>query len=232
MKTKTVFTLLLTTSIFIYSCSKKDNGGGITPSASFTLSEVAGNSHAPSTVNFSNTSTYGNTYSWNFGDGSSSSADAPSHKYTTAGNYSITLIASAGGKTSTTTRSITILPAYTKVKVSAISISASSTTETSPFTGFFRILDINGAQLWQSENFSITPSTLPGTATFTSPYTCTSISSAYTIEFRKTGIITSTLQASTPFLPYLYNVGTSSLNSYPTSISGLLQGLGATLQWQ
>jgi PKD repeat protein len=230
MKTKTALTLLLINLIFIYSCSKKDSG--ISPSASFTLSEVGGNSHAPSTVNFTNTSSYATTYSWNFGDGSSSSADAPSHKYTSVGNYTITLIASAGGKSSTTTKSITILPAYTKLKISAISISASSTTETSTFTGFFRILDINGVQLWQSDNYSIMPSTLPGTATFTLPYTCTSLSSAYTLEFRKTGIITNTLLASTPFLPYLYNVGTSSLNSYPTTVSGLLQGLGATLQWQ
>jgi hypothetical protein len=85
MKTKAFFALLLTILVIVYSCSKKDNGGGINPSASFTLSEVAGNSHAPSTANFINTSTNGASYSWSFGDGGSSSVDAPSHKYTAAG---------------------------------------------------------------------------------------------------------------------------------------------------
>lgn len=49
----------------------------------------------PLTVNFVNNSTNAGSYSWNFGDGSpASSAISPSHVYTQAGNYTVSLSAS------------------------------------------------------------------------------------------------------------------------------------------
>ena len=55
------------------------------PDASFTYvtSEL--------TVDFTNTSTGGDAYDWDFGDGGSSSEENPSHTYTTDGSYSVTL---------------------------------------------------------------------------------------------------------------------------------------------
>ncbi|MEZ4937305.1 MAG: M4 family metallopeptidase [Crocinitomicaceae bacterium] len=47
---------------------------------------------APFTVDFSNLSVNGNTFSWNFGDGSPASNDFnPSHTYTSTGVYTVTL---------------------------------------------------------------------------------------------------------------------------------------------
>lgn len=46
----------------------------------------------PAPVIFSNNSTNGNSFFWNFGDGSTSTQLNPSHNYTVAGNYTITLI--------------------------------------------------------------------------------------------------------------------------------------------
>lgn len=49
---------------------------------------------ATTPVSFSNSSTGASTYSWNFGDGSAlSTATSPSHPYTTAGTYTVQLIA-------------------------------------------------------------------------------------------------------------------------------------------
>jgi gliding motility-associated-like protein len=48
----------------------------------------------PAPVIFSNNSTNGNSFFWDFGDGSTSNQLNPSHNYTVAGNYSITLIVS------------------------------------------------------------------------------------------------------------------------------------------
>ncbi|HRH64862.1 MAG TPA: PKD domain-containing protein, partial [Bacteroidia bacterium] len=51
----------------------------------------------PLTVNFTNTTTGSPLYSWNFGDGSPvSSLVSPAHTYTSAGTYSVTLIATQG----------------------------------------------------------------------------------------------------------------------------------------
>ena len=49
---------------------------------------------APLTVNFTNTSNNGLTYSWNFGDGSApDTAYAPTHTFTAGGTYTVTLSA-------------------------------------------------------------------------------------------------------------------------------------------
>lgn len=45
-----------------------------------------------STVNFNNLSTGATSYNWTFGDGGSSTLFSPSHAYSTAGTYTITLI--------------------------------------------------------------------------------------------------------------------------------------------
>jgi len=42
-------------------------------------------------VNFTNTSTNGNNYSWNFGDGNTSLLQNPTNTYTTTGNYTVEL---------------------------------------------------------------------------------------------------------------------------------------------
>lgn len=47
----------------------------------------------PLLVNFTNSTSFGNTYSWTFGDGGSSSAVHPSHVYDSSGTYTVQLIA-------------------------------------------------------------------------------------------------------------------------------------------
>ena len=47
----------------------------------------------PSTIQFTNNTLNGSSYLWNFGDGSSSTTLSPSHTYTTAGTYTIKLVA-------------------------------------------------------------------------------------------------------------------------------------------
>jgi PKD repeat protein len=72
---------------------------------------------APFTVSFQDTSTSPNTstpinsWLWNFGDGNTSTAQNPSHIYTTAGKYTVSLKAgnSAGTDTATYTNLITVI---------------------------------------------------------------------------------------------------------------------------
>jgi len=79
------------------------NGGNPTPpTADFSATPLTGT--APLLVAFSDNSTDGPTnWSWSFGDGNASSAQNPSHTYTAAGTYSVTLtVSNADGSDSLT----------------------------------------------------------------------------------------------------------------------------------
>jgi len=72
------------------------------PAASFSTGAIATCS-MPVVVNFNNTSSGAQSYSWNFGDGGTSTQASPSHTYTVAGNYTVTLVATGCGGSSTNT---------------------------------------------------------------------------------------------------------------------------------
>ncbi len=85
--------------------------------ATFVPSTTGGCS-TPLEVFFSNNSSSSSTFAWDFGDGGTSSSPNPSHTYTTAGTYTVSLIVSSsncGADTSVMTNVITVggLPAPT-----------------------------------------------------------------------------------------------------------------------
>ena len=85
----------------------------IPPVANFTATPVNGTS--PLAVTFTDTSTGSVTsWHWDFGDGTSSTNQHPSHTYTTAGTYTVALTVTGDGGSATITYpnliSVTILP--------------------------------------------------------------------------------------------------------------------------
>ena len=62
------------------------------PSANFFASDSIF-CNIPSTVDFTNTSFYSNSYYWDFGDGNTSTSTNPSHTYTSFGTFTVSLIA-------------------------------------------------------------------------------------------------------------------------------------------
>jgi gliding motility-associated-like protein len=66
-----------------------------TPVSSFTLDEYSG--CAPLTVSFTNNSSYAESYTWDFGDGSSASSEEPVHTYYNEGTFQVTLYANGPG---------------------------------------------------------------------------------------------------------------------------------------
>ena len=80
-----------------------------TPAASFSSTPLSGT--VPLSVSFTDTSTNSPTaWSWTFGDGGTSTSQNPTHQYTSAGTYSVSLTAtnSAGSNTMTQSNYITV----------------------------------------------------------------------------------------------------------------------------
>ncbi len=108
------------------------NTGTPPPTAAFTASPTSG--CAPLSVNFTDQSTGDiDTWSWDFGDGSTSSAQNPTHEYTSAGTYtvSLTVTGPGGSDTDTKTDYITVSTGPTAA------FSGSPTSGTAPLTVSF-----------------------------------------------------------------------------------------------
>lgn len=73
------------------------------------------NEYYPFTASFTNLTTGATVYEWNFGDGSTSSLENPTHVYTTSGVYDVTLTAYGSGGSTTVTKSAYITSLATPV---------------------------------------------------------------------------------------------------------------------
>ena len=102
--------------------------GGV--NASFTKSVTS--TCIGSNVTFTNTSLPLGTTTWNFGDGNTSTAQTPTHAYTSAGTYTVKLVVTNGSCSDSTTQTIVVNNPPTS------SFSATQTTGCSvPFTTQF-----------------------------------------------------------------------------------------------
>ena len=95
--------------------------------------DKTGSCAAPFTVNFTGTVAGGNPYFWDFGDGTTSTLQNPSHTYTTLGAYDVKLVATnaAGCKDSL------IKQAYIKLQAPTVSIPGLPAKDCAPFTFTF-----------------------------------------------------------------------------------------------
>jgi len=89
-------------------------------------------------VTFTDTSTGGPTFwAWNFGDGQTSSVQTPTHVYSAAGTYTVTLTASSNAGSSTISGPVTVAPAAPTAGFNALRPTTANTlvfTDASPGT--------------------------------------------------------------------------------------------------
>jgi PKD repeat protein len=151
------------------------------PAANFRATSTAG--FAPFTVAFTNLGTGITTYSWNFGDGGTSTSANPSYTYATPGTYTVTFTAD-GTETMTRTAYINV------VNRPVVSFTADNTTVAvgTPVTFTNTSANISDVGLWRwTFNLTNSSTRLDGGFTPTATYTYTN-----------TGTFSVSLRASTP----------------------------------
>lgn len=83
------------------------------PVASFTMDKES--YKMSETITFTNQSENSKSFVWNFGDGKTSTDENPKHTYSSAGDFTVKLIATGGGGTDSITKPISILPDLTGI---------------------------------------------------------------------------------------------------------------------
>jgi PKD repeat protein len=112
-----------------YWTSDEALGTVTAPSASFSANPTSGT--APLAVQFADGSTGPPTaWSWDFGDGGTSTAKNPSHTFAAAGTYLVTLTASNAAGSSTATGTITVAAAAEPPPAGGIAVVGSRATGT------------------------------------------------------------------------------------------------------
>lgn len=153
----------------------------VIPVADFSASPISGT--VPLTVTFVNSSTNATDYLWDFGDGITSTVTNPSHIYSQAGAFTISLAAGNGIATDTLTRTGYI----TTVAPPVAAFSASPISGTVPLTVTFANSSTNAAgYLWDFGDGI--------TSTLTGPLHTYSQTGTFTITLAAgDGLITDTL---------------------------------------
>lgn len=128
-------------------------GGTSAPTPQFSVSNP--NPPVNTAVSFTNSTTNGGTYSWDFGDGNSSTLASPQHSYAAPGTYSVTLTATnCFGSATSSAQNVTVMasPNFTITPDSLYaSVSCGSSVNTN-FTinhnsGGTMIYDVTGREL-------------------------------------------------------------------------------------
>ena len=102
--------------------------------AGFTANPTSG--VAPLFVSFSNLSTDASSYSWDFGDGNTSTASNPANTYSNAGNYAVSLTATGAGGTNSLVRTNYIVVTNPPPSV-IVDFTANSTSGVAPLSVSF-----------------------------------------------------------------------------------------------
>lgn len=210
------------------------------PTANFTFT---GAGTAPSNVSFTNTSTNATSYSWDFGDGTSSTAVNPNKTYTTGGSFSVILTATNAAGNNQISKIVNIAAPPTKVKITKVTITnmpfvdgnGSSWDFLSGPDVFFNIIDqasnvlVNGTS---SRINDVTSSMLPISWNFTTPFEITDFNVSRFIDVWDYD--TPDADDNIGYVGFVMNNYTSGSNPYPTSVTKTQNGITVKLDlvWQ
>ena len=233
MKTKFIISVLSAVLLFT-ACGKKESAK---PAPIAGFSYTGANGPAPSSVSFSNNSTNATSYSWDFGDNGSSTETNPQHLFTSAGVYTVKLIAVGDGGSNTISKTVNIGAALTKVKITKITVVGIPFLKPGGTAGwdadgtgpdiYFKILDLNSAVLFDATSTNkfndVTSSTLPLSWTLTTPFTITDLTASRFVKLFDYDFGTSDEDMS--YVGFLMTNYTSGVNAYPSSVTQTQNGI-------
>lgn len=169
MKTKFLTFSAVLIAIFAFtitSCKKE----APKPKASFTY--TGGEVQAPAEVKFTNTSTDATSYTWSFGDGTTSTEQNPVKTYQEKGNYTVSLTAVSDEGTNSTSKNIRVYGEVTAWQTEKIEIKKEAwgtKTDVGVYMVVYntnnQIFDYNGDETFTEWNISSTTEKLTYTLT-------------------------------------------------------------------
>ncbi|HEV2951316.1 MAG TPA: PKD domain-containing protein, partial [Actinomycetota bacterium] len=193
--------------------------------ADFSASRTSGG--APLAVDFTDTSAGEPTvWAWDFGDGTTSSAQNPSHTYSTPGTYTVTLtVTDADGFTSTKTRA-----AYVTVEALAAEFTGSPTSGAAPLAVTFSDASTGGPTSWAWDFGD------GGTSSEQNPSHIYSTPGTYTVTLTVTdangGTSTRTRTSYVTALPLTAEfTGTPTFGTAPVTVSFNDSSIGTPTSW-
>jgi phage baseplate assembly protein gpV len=187
---------------------------------------------------FTNNSTNATSYSWSFGDNTSSTLSDPSHVFESAGVYTVSLIATgANALTNTISQTINVKAKATKCELDTIIVrqivTQPSYSSSNTFNGKIVITRVSdGSILKEATYTNLGPIPANIYRLYSTPnfYTFTNLQATglYQIElFQKNTILADRSLGIVPFMPSLYMIGA---DAYPTSILLTYKGTEMTIK--
>ena len=189
-KQKLLFLLPMIAISMFMSCKKKEEVKPV-PTVDFSFTPV--NPIAPATVTFTNLCKDATSFSWDFGNGQTSTLPNPSVTYAAGGTFTVILVAKGDGGTNAVTKSITVASAV------VADFTFSPTTGRAPLVVTFTNTSRNATSYaWDFGNGQ--------TSTLQNPQTTYSAAGVFTVVLTATGAngtnrITKTVNVDAPIGP-------------------------------
>lgn len=225
---------MLMAASFIFACSKKSDSAPATPAPTADFSYVIEKEFSPTNVAFTSNATNASSYTWDFGDNTSSNSANPTKLYTKGGVYTVRLTATGAGGSKSITKTVNIPDPASRVTITRITTTSLATMPSGNFDYFFVVFDKNMIETGVKSTVitNVNSTMFPHIVSFgTSGFTFTNLSDTYFIGAYRKGILSNTLLGLVPFMPSLYNTG---VTAYPTSFEGTNTATRMTfnVQWQ
>jgi len=208
------------------------------PTASFTWDPNGG--YAPCAIQFTSTSQNAVDFTWDFGDGTSSIAENPSHTYNIPGTYTVTLKVKNGDLQNQRSAQITIQRPFSKANLTKVVVTKMPFLDAAgsgwdPFDGpdlFIQLLSPNpdnSVLVESGQVANLLSSQLPVTWNLSDPYSITNFTDFYFIQLMDFDAIDADDEID--YVSFKLDPYTTGTDAFPSTITKSQNGSTVTLHF-